>query len=87
MAPDLSASHDSLEPQRSEIRQRSDDVLKRLDEMTERLLEVFYTIANSIDLRLTQQEINHAMFKARFDAIETRLLAAEKLLDISLRDS
>jgi len=58
------------------------DLTERIERCEAKILSAFSGFAESTDKRLTHIEANMAMFNNRLDALESRVLAVEKRLNI-----
>ena len=90
LTADLAAGLDALETRlnerheilRSEMQHMHDALVERIADGETRLLQAFYTFAQSNQHRFTQVEGNTNALGARVATLETRLLEVEKRLNM-----
>jgi hypothetical protein len=75
----LNERHDML---RSEMQHMNDTLIERISDVETKVLQAFYTFAQSNQQRFMQVEGNTNALGSRVAALETRLLEVEKRLNM-----
>jgi hypothetical protein len=73
---------EAFEQMRSELTLMHDDLVERLSHRETRLLQAFYSYAETNNRRLVQGEAVTALVISRITTLEDRVLALEKRLNI-----